>query len=184
LAWSERPTYEWRFRGKEETHDVLTSEPVSLHNKFTDDYIVYGERSYGIYLRWKKDFTPKESTTKTASLFLSTRMGPWTSPGTNPSTYRVVWTLEPQSLVGGEGRRDKFTIDSDYKGFPRLVGADKYYFFCNEPTVNMASRKWKIIVSTNNWSTEGVVTLHGGNNVALFAEGRAGVRQDFRYPGD
>jgi hypothetical protein len=120
----------------------------------------------------------------TASVRLSLRIGPWDTAGTSPSSARVVWSFEPQQLTGTAGKVTAFAIDRDYKGFPELVGPKKYYQFCNEPVGNLATGTWKVRVTTAGWTTEGIVTLNGGNNLANFTQGRHGVTQGPTYPGD
>lgn len=60
LGWSDSPVYQWILRKEGLPHDqqgvaVQPGDVVGLFNERAGDYVVYGEREYGINLRWLRD---------------------------------------------------------------------------------------------------------------------------------
>jgi hypothetical protein len=120
----------------------------------------------------------------TASVSLTLKEGPFPDPGTQPSSTRIVWRLDPVSLSGSAGTSTSTTVDRNYQASGTSTGPGEWSFFYRDQVSGLTPGRWRITASTPSWSSQCERDLAAGFNVANFTENRQGCTAGPGFPGD
>ena len=182
LSWSSEPAYEWEIRGSGGQFDgddlVRSGDRIGLYNTRTDEYVVYGEREYGINLVWHQaSGLPGWAT---ADVLLTLRLGPFGTSRTCAGS--VSWRFAPVRLTGGTGDSRRFVRRLSYSVRATRTGRRAYYCFISARTVDLRFGRWRVRL-TPTPRAMCVVDRAAGGNLVNFAGGQAGCRTGAAFPG-
>jgi len=168
---------EWTVERGSHEDILMAGHTYKLKNAYINRYVIYGERKYGINLRWSKDCHRFDTLKTTASVGITYKI-PLAGAGTEPSFGSVSFSgrlITPGGVSDGD---TPFQLTDQWEASPLAQ-----FGLASVSIANLRLGTWHVEARTPLWAAVCNVELAAGIYASInLQEFSNGCRRGFEFP--